>query len=500
MTAASTNRRTVLRVLAMALLFGFAFQGSRGIWDADEGRYVNVALQMLDSGDWSLPRRHPDTLHLTKPPLTYWAIAASAAVFGTGEQALRLPNTLAYVLTVLLCLGMGRRLVPRRPWLPALIYATLPLPFFAANWITTDTLLSAAEALALFCCIEALHGGHPAATSRRWMLAMWAAFGVAFMTKGPPGLLPLLGLAAWRLGERGHAPQPRVFSVSGLLLFLLIGGSWYVWAMLRVPGLFDYFIGHEVADRLASARMQRFPQWWGALYVYGLTLLLGTLPWLPWSGLRDGGWLRRWPRVDGWRARWQSLPAVQRLLWLWILLPLLVFFIARSRLPLYVLPLFAPMAVLLAMALRDHPFRRSSAVWIGLWCLLLLSLKLATGSYRHSKDGRQLAEQILPTLGQWPAELVFIDDYTRYSLAPYCHCRIEKVSLDPLSRPRPVSGGTFDDDFASEMRQDEGPRAFIMRRSRGPYFEKIAAQNGYRVQQLGGYRDRVIYRLDTDRE
>ncbi|HPF74476.1 MAG TPA: glycosyltransferase family 39 protein [Xanthomonadaceae bacterium] len=499
MTPLSANHRSFLWVLALSLLFGFAFQGSRGIWDADEGRYVNVALQMVDSGDWSLPRRHPDTLHLTKPPATYWAIAASASLFGTSELALRLPNTLAYVLSILLCFGIGRRLVPERPWLPALIYATLPLPFLAANWVTTDTLLATTEALALFCCVEALFGGHSTSTARRWALAMWAAFGLAFMVKGPPALLPLLGLLAWRLGRRRRdSDSPRIFSVSGVVLFLLVGGSWYVWAMLKVPGLFDYFVGHEVADRIASAKMQRFPEWWGAFYVYGLTLLLGTLPWLLWSGLRRGGWLRHRPRVSAWREQWSALPPERRLLWLWLLLPLLVFFIARSRLPLYVLPLFAPMAVLLAVAFRDHPFRRSSLVGIGIWSLLLLSLKFATGFYHHSKDGRELAAQILPTLGEWPAELVFIDDYTRYSLAPYCHCRIEKVSLDPLPQPQPVSGGTFDDDFASEMQQDEGPRAFIMRKSRAPHFEKIAAQHGYRVQHLGGYRDRVIYRLDPD--
>ena len=67
MTPLSANHRSFLWVLALSLLFGFAFQGSRGIWDADEGRYVNVALQMVDSGDWSLPRRHPDTLHRTMP-------------------------------------------------------------------------------------------------------------------------------------------------------------------------------------------------------------------------------------------------------------------------------------------------------------------------------------------------------------------------------------------------------------------------------------------------
>ena len=553
----TTTQRSFLWTLLLALLLGFSFQGARGIWDADEGRYVNVALQMLDSGDWSLPRRHPDTLHLTKPPLTYWAIAASASVFGNSEQALRLPNTLAYVLTVLLCFGIGRRLMTRtghadfycgatgrtstgapsvavltgpssptargsvaitgadtpcdvsrriphdlsgfaRPWLPALVYATLPMPFLASSWITTDTLLTAFEALALYCCVEACFGGHRRAVSQRWVLAMWAAFGLAFLTKGPPSLLPLLGLMLWRFGGREDIRAPRLFPVSGVLLFLLVGGSWYVWAMLKVPGLFDYYVGREVADRVLSEDFERFPQWWGAFYVYGLAFLLGAIPWLYASGLRRDGWLRRRPRLAGFRDRWRALPASQRLLWLWLLLPLAVFFLARSRLPLYVLPLFVPMAVLIAQAIGQRSPGRIAWIGVGVWCALLLALKFATGFYEHRKDGRQLAAEILPLIGEWPAELVFIDDYPRYSLAPYCGCRIEMVSLDDLPRPRPLAGSRFDDDFASEMAQPEGPRAFIMDASRAAYFEKVAAAHGHRVRQLGGYRQRVIYRLDSD--
>jgi 4-amino-4-deoxy-L-arabinose transferase-like glycosyltransferase len=61
------------------LAFAMAFQGSRAIWNPDEGRYTHVALQMLRSGDWLTPRLHPEGAHFSKPPLTYWAIAASVS-------------------------------------------------------------------------------------------------------------------------------------------------------------------------------------------------------------------------------------------------------------------------------------------------------------------------------------------------------------------------------------------------------------------------------------
>ena len=84
-------RRPATWIAILAMLLGLVFLGHRGIWDPDEGRYTNVALNMLDSGDWLNPRRSEDVGHWTKPPMTYWAIASSVAVFGPNPWAARLP-------------------------------------------------------------------------------------------------------------------------------------------------------------------------------------------------------------------------------------------------------------------------------------------------------------------------------------------------------------------------------------------------------------------------
>ena len=84
-------------IAAMAIVLALGFLGTRGIWDPDEGRYTNVALNMLDSGDWLNPRRSNEVGHWTKPPLTYWAIASSVAVFGQNAFAARLPSALSPV-------------------------------------------------------------------------------------------------------------------------------------------------------------------------------------------------------------------------------------------------------------------------------------------------------------------------------------------------------------------------------------------------------------------
>ena len=54
-------------------------------------------------------------------------IGVSTMLLGRSEFAARLPNAIAFLLTVLLLLKLGPDFAPQRPWLPGLIYATAPV-------------------------------------------------------------------------------------------------------------------------------------------------------------------------------------------------------------------------------------------------------------------------------------------------------------------------------------------------------------------------------------
>ena len=181
----------------LGILLGLGFLGSRGIWDPDEGRYTNVALVMLDSGDWLDPMRNEDTGHWTKPPVAYWLVAASVAAFGRNPWAARLPIALAYLACALLAWRIARRLQPGTEPAAVVVYLTLLLPSGAAQLVTTDFPLAAAQALAMHAFVEHRFGEPRAGIG--WLLAMWAAFALAFMVKGPPALLPLAAIAAFGL-------------------------------------------------------------------------------------------------------------------------------------------------------------------------------------------------------------------------------------------------------------------------------------------------------------
>ncbi|MFC5571182.1 ArnT family glycosyltransferase [Lysobacter yangpyeongensis] len=474
-------------IAAMAIVLALGFLGTRGIWDPDEGRYTNVALNMLDSGDWLNPRRNDEVGHWTKPPLTYWAIAASVGAFGQNAFAARLPSALAYLLCVWLAWRIARRLAPGSEHVAAIAYATMPLTVGAAQMITTDYVLSACTGVAMWAFVEARFDG---ARSRHWTALMWVAFAFAFLTKGPPALIHLL--AALVFDQLMPArKRNRVLQWSGLLLFLLLALPWYVAVIANHPGLFRYFIGDEVVNRVVTNEFGRNGEWYGWLVAYAPTLLLGTLPWTP--ALLH--WARELPaHVRTWRDPSQREHDAARLLpALWLLLPLLVFCIARSRLPLYILPLFLPLAVIIA-AQRQQERSGLRTVWLVAWVAVLLALKLVAAFWPTHKDASQWAREIRARAGAPVREVLFVEDMARYGLHLHLDVEVEKLSLDP--QPEPPFNPIYDETLAQELDEHEPDTVWICKQELWPQLQQRLSELGQRTQVLGApYRGRIIFRV-----
>ena len=71
----------------------------RPLFLPDEGRYVSVAWEMLQSGDWLTPTLDGMPF-FHKPPLFYWLTAGAVQVFGPNESAARLASVLGASATV----------------------------------------------------------------------------------------------------------------------------------------------------------------------------------------------------------------------------------------------------------------------------------------------------------------------------------------------------------------------------------------------------------------
>ena len=134
----------------IALLF-LGLLGTRSLNEPDEGRYAEIAREMVETGNWLVPHIWY-VPHLDKPPFTYWAVAASLSVFGVNEWAARLPLALAGLsaawATFLLVRSVAGAAAAR--W-GVLVFATSALPWVMARMLTTDMFLTQFITWAIYC-------------------------------------------------------------------------------------------------------------------------------------------------------------------------------------------------------------------------------------------------------------------------------------------------------------------------------------------------------------
>lgn len=337
-------------LLAIALTTGFAFQGSRGLFESTEGRYAECAREMLVSGNWlepTLDGKH----HWTKPPMTYWAIAGGMLVFGQNEWGARFHLSVCFVATILLVTALAGRMWKRRTGIIAgLVYATSIFPAAASNMLSTDNLLTFWEVAAVTCYYFAFSASSMS-HSRRWIFGMWLLSGFAFLTKGPPGLIFMSALIPFHViqRKRGH-DMASFLNIPGILMFSITGFGWFLWENHLHSGLLASLVGNEVIARVATDKFHRNPQWYAPFIIYLPIMLLGCAPWVFF-------WRKAARRVFG-RFSLKNIAkstteSPNRLfLALWALIPLVIFSLAKSRLALYVLPLMAPLAIATARAIE----------------------------------------------------------------------------------------------------------------------------------------------------
>ena len=265
---------------ALVALLAFGFLGSRGLWEPDEGRYVEVARAMTVAGDYVTPTLN-NIPHFTKPPLTYWMIAGGLRLIGMNEWGARVGHGLAFAATALLVALLGERLAgsPGGRW-AGVVYVTMLLPFVAGSLVTPDTLLTLCETWALFC----FWNGWAAEAPARAKTGCWgsgAGLGAAFLTKGPLALLPVaivLPFVLWAPPPASGLTRTLWLRPAGLAVFLALALPWFLLVAVRYPGLADYLLRDEVVGRIATPVHHRNSRWFMALLLYPATALIGTLP------------------------------------------------------------------------------------------------------------------------------------------------------------------------------------------------------------------------------
>lgn len=463
-------------VVALAIVAAFAFQGSRGLYETTEGRYAEAAREMVETGNYLVPTLDYQP-HWTKPPLAYWGIAAGIFICGQNEWGVRLFNILSFFITVILVMALGAILWEQRIGILAgLVYLSSPFPFFGSNVVSTDTLLTLWEVGAVFCYFKA-YSEEGATKKAAWIIAMWIVFGLGFLTKGPPSLLPLIPILIWNYTRKNKVA---LFKSLGIPLFLVIGFSWFIAVCIQNPHLVTYYLKTEVVDRVSSTAVHN-PEWYAPFTIYSPVLLAGQGAWLYFSARGLWKTMRLGPRkvISFLRDNEEGLFTV-----LWITIPLVIFCLSRSRLELYVLPLYAPIALLIAHWIVRHEvisWRRIALV--GFVSVLFLSaFRLAIAHFPNRNNMKQVFA-MSNELGSRNREYFVFGEDKLYGMQYYLNGAMQRVTI---KGKEPWADASIADLLSSlDGERMDVEYLVLSSTQRAPFFERALTSPHMDVQKRG---------------
>ena len=331
------SRRSVLALVLLLALVWFANLEARKLIRPDEGRYAEVAREMVVTGDWVTPRQN-GFKYFEKPVLQYWATAAAFDLFGVHHWTARLWPALTGFLGVLLTALVGARFWGLRAGVMAGAVAGSSLLYvLIAHVNTLDMGLAFFLCLGMFSLMLAQRERVASSAARNWMWLAWAALGLAVLTKGLIGAaLPAASLILYTLWSRDWALWTRIRLWSGLLILMAVAAPWFVIVCIRNPEFFQFFFIYEHFDRFLTKAHSRT----GAPWYFVPILLAGMLPW---TLLMLDACLRALPRETVRENGFQP----KRFLLTWIIFVMVFFSASSSKLPSYILPVFPALALLI---------------------------------------------------------------------------------------------------------------------------------------------------------
>jgi hypothetical protein len=330
------SRSAIFHVILLIALCGvlyFPFLGSVPFFDKGEPREALAVQDIVQRGEWLVPLKRATDIP-SKPPLFHWSAASVARVTGSlNEATIRFPSALYATLGVLLVYWLGRKIFDAKT-------ALLGAAILATMMIYQDQALSARVDMTLCFFVTlnlvlfySLYRGF--LTNPIWFYVFYALVGVGTLAKGPLGLvLPALVAGSFLIMQRKWDWFKKFCFHPGVILAFVLAIGWYVIAVTRGgEGFFNRQILQENLGRFVGGSGHSHP-----IYYYIPYLFSQSLPWslfLP---------LVLW---DVFKA--PIRPDDDRLfLKLWFLVMFVFFSISVGKRPVYLLPLFPALSLLLA--------------------------------------------------------------------------------------------------------------------------------------------------------
>lgn len=360
---------TFFLLLVLGSLF-FILLGTRPLFVPDEGRYAEIAREMVASGNYVTP--YLDGIkYFEKPILFYWLAAAAIKTAGLNLWALRSINAFIGLFGCLFTYFTVRKLYDRKTGLlAALILGTSALYFVMVHMISLDLPVTVFLAASLYTFL--LGCREPLGLKRRLYLFATAAFAaLAVLTKGLIGIVfPAMIIGVWIAILGDWQLLKRIYLPSCLLIFLLIAAPWHVIVGQHNPEFFYFYFIEQHFLRYATVDVGHYQPVW----FFIPNLLIGFFPWMVFLPQTIA---KTFP--PSWKHRQEYKTEIFFLLW--VVLIFAFFSFSKSKLIPYILPLFPPLAILTArylqIAIDQNKYRLG--VKIGYILLVIFAMLIAFG-------------------------------------------------------------------------------------------------------------------------
>jgi len=283
--SARRSRLVLVAVLAFAALVVGLPAGRAPLWDPNEARYMLLARDILDSGRWLIPdlRGVP---YLNKPQLFFWSVAVASLPGGeVTEWTAALPAVFSSIATVAAAFAIGARIWGVSTGAMSALVLASTIGFFAIGHRgQSDVMVTAWTWWAFYALVVARRAGYTALP----LVAYYACVAAAIMSKGPMGLLALVGgFVAIALTD-GWRTLIRLRPVLGLAVIVVLLAPWYGTYLVGHGSEFvgDTVVGHYGSWAFRRGALARLESLWVLAYALPWTIfLVGAATW--WRRLPD---------------------------------------------------------------------------------------------------------------------------------------------------------------------------------------------------------------------
>jgi len=338
----------------LAVITGTAYfinLGYNDIWNPNEGFYADAVRHLLQNNNL-LDFFFNNEYRFNKPPVTYWVIALSCRLFGLSEFSIRLPIVLLALGTCFFTGSISGMLFGKKTALWSGLVMAVSFQFLInTRYAAPEIPLTFFFTLTMYFFVRFIVYRKPFA-----LWSAWISLGVTMLVKGYPYLIIITAIMAsyafFSTGRnfRNFVHELKQYRIlTGIVISLLIGMSWPFYSWIKFGNDFLHVLDTETTYR--AFRYQA--DWFRDLFFFPLVMLWGFLPY---SLVFIPVAIASAARAD--YRRELLFPFV------WVAVILMVFTIARFKLPTYFIQAHPAMAVVTGWYLGQSRFSFGFERWI----------------------------------------------------------------------------------------------------------------------------------------